>query len=111
MSSGAFEADMLSLQMSGGWENSDKDKDRSNLYVMSRIGNLLHAKVIDQGVMSRIDAYGLSVLLFASIYLTFLLSRMVWHGRHHIGFLPRDSSRLFASRLYLLFSLRVNRRL
>lgn len=30
MSGGAFEVDMLSLQMSErSWENSDKDKDRS----------------------------------------------------------------------------------
>jgi hypothetical protein len=59
MSSGVFEADMLSLQMSErSWENSDKDKeDRSNLYAISRIGKtgtylLLHVKVIDSSISS-----------------------------------------------------------
>jgi hypothetical protein len=69
--------------------------------------------------MGFLDAYGLSASLperygelkfafcfamLASIYLTFLLSRVVWHGGHHIGFLLRDSSRLFATRHCLLFS-------
>jgi hypothetical protein len=73
--------------------------------------------------MGFLDDYGLSASLpekygetelpfcfamLASIYLTLLLSRVVRHGGHHIGILLWDSSRLFATRLCLLVSLRVN---
>jgi len=83
---------------------------------------------IKHGVMGFLDAYGLSASLpekFGEQELPFvqlcsahnrsikqfLLSRVVRHGGHHIGFLLRDSSRLFTARCCLLFSLRVNWRL
>ena len=81
---------------------------------------------ITQGVMRFLDDYGLSASLpekygetelpfsfdmLALINLILLLSRVVRHGGHHNGVLLWDSSRLFATRLCLPFSLRVNRRL
>jgi len=60
---------------------------------------------IRQGVMGFLDAYGLLRLFQRN-------TSGPAHGGHHIVFLLRDSgSRLFATRLCLLFSRRVNRRL